>query len=269
MKWKGLFNKPDVRKTDEDIMLGDQKCIRAYMIAAEKVDIDYSKGPEAHIPYPVDAVQYARFASKLVVKPGDDIEREEQKQAKVAMNELHKRNVGNNANAKFYLKDFENKMIHNGQRIADKINRAHNELKRLDDEKETLFGKTMQLGDIAVFRLGSGYGTYKVLTDTTLGDVRFNLFGHDISLRDLAIPFGTAVFALASGISYSWKGRKERAILRRLRDELDETYREAISDSLELLRRYYPETLVPIGEEEVLAKRKAAELKKKYRMTRG
>lgn len=261
-----IFGKPNVRKADEEIMLGDQKCVRAYLIAAEKVDIDYERGPKGiHIPYPTDAVQYARFASKLVVKPADDTEREEQKQARVAMNELHKRDTGGDANARFYIQDFEVKMIHNGDRIADKINNAHKDMKKLDDEKDTFFGKTMQFGDIAVFRLGSGYGVYSLFANTSLGDVRINVLGHDITLRELAIPAGAAVFGLTSGISYSWKGRKERAILRRLRDDLDQTYREAISDSLELLRRYYPQTIVPLQPEEKLADRATREtLMKKY-----
>jgi len=261
------FRKPDVSKVDEEITLGDQRCIRAYIIVAEKVDIDYTRGPDAHIPYPTDAVQYARFASKVLVEPSDNKDREERKHAAVVLNQLKKRDFGNDKKAKSYLQDYCDCIEHNGQRIADKITDARGRLDDIEKERNTFWGKGKQMGDVVFFRLGSGLGVYGLL-DGPLGDVSFNLFGHEVRCRDIAVLAGSTAFGINSGISYSWGKRKERNLMRELRDKLDAVYRQTISDSIEKLRRYYPQTLVPI-DEEVLARRKAAELRKKYTSRAG
>jgi hypothetical protein len=253
-----------VRKIDEDIMLGDHRCVRAYIIAAEKVDVDYTKGPDEHIPYPTKSVQYTRFVSREILEPVDDKDRREKARATKILNELRTRDTGKDAEAKAYLIDYIATIEDNGQLVSDKITRARERLGKLEEERRTWMGIGKYMADLLGFRGASGVAGYSLL-EGPFGESEISLGGLHFRGKDIAWLGAASLFGIASVTSYVWKGRKNRAILTDLSEDLDSTYRRAISETLEDLRNHYPKAIVPLGTEDVLAKKDATEmLKRKY-----
>jgi len=253
-----------VRKVDEEIQLGDHRCVRAYIIAAEKVDINYTKGPEAHIPYPTKSVQYTRFVSREILEPIDEKDKREKARATKILNELRTRDTGKEKEAKDYLIDYIATIEDNGQLVSDKITRARERLGKLEEERRTWMGIGKYMADLLGFRVTSGAAGY-LLLEGPFGESEFDLGGVHFSGKDIAAGGFAAAFGISSVTSYVWKGKKSRDILTDLSEDLDEAYRRVISETIEDLRNHYPKSIVAVGDEDVLARKDAtAMLKSRY-----
>jgi len=259
--------KPDIWKVNEEIRLGDFRSVRAYMIAERGIDIDYSKKPKEHIPWPTQAVQYTRLSSKEQMEPLDEEDRRQKAQATILLNELRNRiKHMKDDDARAYTIDYITSIVHYGQRVLDKVKDARREFEELEKESKTWSGVGKRIADILGFRIGSGAGAYYIF-EGPWADVEFEVPGTGLSFKgkDAGEVVFATIFAVASAISYSWGAHKRRKIMKWLKKELDKVYREAIDATIENLRCYFPETIIEVEVEDILDMDEASKmLMKKY-----
>lgn len=236
----------NVRRLDREISLKEVDSIRDYL-NINCIDVAYSKMPSRIRRIgPTKAPLYTRTYSITFTEP----EQEKKDSEKLTRYESAINSIGRfedhveslSGTERQCGEAFRETYRHNGIRLADHIKNTQTDIDALEDERARL---ARLVADLVLFRGTTTAGTYGMF-EGPLGNIDVNVGGVDMKGRDLALAASSIAFGVTSGLSYVWTRKKAKDFRRKLRDNIEMVYRQAILEAVDDLYMYYPEAVIQI-----------------------